>query len=137
MGVQKEKALTNPAVVCAIAFLCCFLWGSAFPTIKIGYEVWGIFGAASQILFAGCRFTLAGILVIVVHSIASRKRILPAKAAFPDVICLSLVQTVAQYVLFYLGLSVTTGVRASILDGSSSFIAILLACFLIIFDMIQ
>ena len=44
------------------ALLCCLLWGSAFPCIKIGYRLFEVdaVDTASQILFAGCRFTLAG-----------------------------------------------------------------------------
>ena len=42
------------------ALICCTLWGSAYPCIKIGYGMFAV-GAedvASQILFAGCRFSL-------------------------------------------------------------------------------
>ena len=130
MMLKKEKILTHPASVWGIAFLCCCLWGSAFPMIKLGYEAWGITTASSKILFAGCRFAAAGALVILFRSAVCRRWIMPSKEALPDVFCLSMVQTVAQYLFFYLGLSRTSGVRASILDGSSSFIAILLACFL-------
>ena len=43
-----------------LALMCCALWGSAFPCIKIGYEWLQIEGAGSQILFAGYRFYAGG-----------------------------------------------------------------------------
>ena len=62
-------------VVCLLAMVCCALWGSAFPCIKIGYQMFNIPSGAvgSQFLFAGIRFTLAGILTILFGSILSKK----------------------------------------------------------------
>lgn len=30
--------LQKPYIIALLALLCCALWGSAFPCIKIGYE---------------------------------------------------------------------------------------------------
>ena len=43
------KEITKSGVVFALALLCCALWGSAFPCVKIGYEWLAIEGAGSQI----------------------------------------------------------------------------------------
>ena len=58
---EKTEWMQKPVVVWLGAMLCCFLWGSAFPCIKIGYKLWEInsLDTASQILFAGMRFLLA------------------------------------------------------------------------------
>ncbi len=44
------------------AVLCTLLWGSAFPGVKIGYELFAIDGdnVFQKLLFAGVRFALAG-----------------------------------------------------------------------------
>ena len=62
------------------AFICGFLWGSAFPCVKIGYRLFSVAAddTASQLLFAGIRFTLAGVLVILFGSIGERRLLLPA-----------------------------------------------------------
>ncbi|MCD8089017.1 MAG: DMT family transporter [Clostridiales bacterium] len=127
---MKEKLLTNTAVVCVLALLCCLLWGSAFPCIKIGYELFDIAGSDSgtQILFAGCRFTLAGILTVIIGSVLNRGVLLPKKTSLKYVIKLCFFQTVAQYIFFYIGLAHTSGVRASIIEGSNVFLALLFAC---------
>ena len=126
---MKEKILTKAPVVCLLTFICCFLWGSAFPCIKIGYRLFQISSGdtASQILFAGIRFTLAGILTLLIGSIASRKILRPGKDSLKPIAVLSMVQTVIQYFFFYIGLAHTTGVKSSIIEASSSFFAILIA----------
>ena len=57
---NKDKIVTKPLGIGLLACLCCFLWGSATPAIKIGYEWFGIGtnDLASRILFAGVRSKL-------------------------------------------------------------------------------
>lgn len=117
------------AAVFAGAFLCCFLWASAFPGIKIGYRLWGIQGSDTWriIRFAGVRFFLAGLLVILFASISRRKLLLPKAAEFPKVILLSAFQTIGQYVFFYLGLAHTGGVNSAVVNSLTTFFAIIIA----------
>lgn len=125
---KQSKKLTNSFIVCILACFCCILWGSAFPSIKLGYDYFEIPSQAvgSQLLFAGIRFTLAGILTIMIGSILSKKLLVPKKTNIKYIIRLSLVQTVAQYVFFYIGLSHTTGVKSSIITSSNVFLALLI-----------
>lgn len=111
------------------AFLCCFLWGSAFPGIKVGYELWNIEGNETWriILFAGVRFLLAGILVIIIASIGTKKILIPKKNEWGRIMLLSLFQTIGQYVFFYLGLAHTTGVNSAVVDSLTTFFAIIIA----------
>ena len=129
---MSGKTLSKTPVVWLLALICCFLWGSAFPCVKTGYALFGIEGAAPPtiILFAGMRFTLAGILAAVIGSAVSRRVLIPKKRSWPKILKLSLIQTVAQYILFYIGLANTTGVRASIITGVNVFIAVIVASLL-------
>lgn len=126
---DKEQFMQKTIVVWLGALLCCALWGSAFPCIKIGYRMFDIASedVASQILFAGCRFTLAGILTLLIGSGMSRTVLIPGKKSWGKVVKLCMLQTVAQYLFFYVGLANTTGVKASIIEGVNVFIAILVA----------
>ena len=114
------------------ALLCCLLWGSAFPCIKIGYRLFEVDAAdtASQILFAGCRFTLAGILAAGIGSVMEGRFLRPERKAAKEIIWISLLQTIIQYFFFYMGLAHTSGVKASIIEAVNVFIAILVAGFL-------
>lgn len=114
-------------VVSSLAIVCCLLWGSAFPSIKVGYELFqvGASDTAAQILFAGCRFTLAGVLVIIIGSILQKQFLKPTAAELPKIGKICLLQTVLQYFFFYVGLAHTTGVKGSIVEASNVFLAIL------------
>lgn len=125
---MTENKLTKTSFMILGAMICCFLWGSAFPCIKIGYQLFHIAGndTASQILFAGCRFTLAGMMVILVSCITNRKF---TKPQYPKRIAtLSACQTVIQYLFFYIGLAHTTGVKSSIITGAGTFLTLFVCC---------
>ena len=63
---MKNKIFTNTFFVAIIALLCCALWGSATPFIKIGYElIRAKEDVPSTILFAGARFFFAGIITVI------------------------------------------------------------------------
>ena len=129
---KREQMMQKTLVVWLGALICCGLWGSAFPCIKIGYEMLsiGTEDTASQILFAGYRFTLAGILTILIGSILNRKFLFPKKGSGMKILKLSMLQTVLQYFFFYVGLANTTGVKASIIEGVNVFVAVLVASLL-------
>ncbi|MBO4456265.1 MAG: DMT family transporter [Butyrivibrio sp.] len=129
--VNSDKSLLqNKLVVCILAVFCCLLWGSAFPSIKAGYELFEIDAqdSVSQILFAGIRFFLAGVLTIVFGSFIQRKVLFPKKTSWKMVCTLSVFQTMLQYFFFYIGLAHASGVKSSIINGMTTFFAILLAC---------
>lgn len=132
MKRTKEEWLCYMPVVSVLAMACCILWGSAFPGIKLGYQYFAIPSdeVASQILFAGIRFTLAGILTIVIGSVLNRQVLKPRKESLSKVLILCLFQTVLQYLFFYVGLANTSGVKGSIINGSNVFVAIIFACFI-------
>ena len=126
---MQKKNITNVWTVCFLAMICCFLWGSAFPCVKIGYRLFQIESdaVATQILFAGIRFTLAGFLAILIGSIMQKKVLIPKKTSYGILFKVSLFQTILQYFFFYIGLANTTGVKSSIIVASNVFVAILVA----------
>ena len=130
---KKNNLLTHPAVVILIAILCCALWGSATPFIQEGYKLLlsPEKDVPSIMLFAGIRFTMAGILTIAIYSIARKKFLIPQKKESLGYIgVLALFQTVLQYVFFYIGLANTSGEKGTIMSGCSVFFAILISAFI-------
>lgn len=107
------------------------LWGSAASCIKLGYRYFqvGSEDVMSQILFAGIRFTLAGVLTVLLGSLLRRRLLLPQRGSGGMVFALAMVQTVIQYVFFYIGLSHAPGFKGSILSPTSTFFALLIAAF--------
>ena len=106
---MKEQWMQKTVVVWFLAMICCLLWGSAFPCIKIGYKMFHIASAdaSSQLLFAGCRFFLAGVLVLLLGTSGNFKL---KKTEIPMAMTLAVFQTILQYVFFYMGLAHATGV---------------------------
>ena len=127
--MEGKDRLTDIRIVFLLALLCCFLWGSATPAIKIGYIAFSIAASdtASIILFAGIRFFTAGALVILFQSILTRHFVRPDKAALPSIAILAAAQTAIQYFCFYIGVAHTSGVAGTIATGTGGFFTILLA----------
>lgn len=130
---MKTNIFKRSFYIFLFAVIATFLWGSAIPVIKIGYEAFNITSdnSATQILFAGIRFFIAGIMVIIFKSIALKKICLPQKQDFKAIIPLGLVQTALQYIFFYLSLSNLSGIKGTIINSIGNFFAVILAaiCF--------
>lgn len=77
----EENILTKAFSVILLAFICSVLWRRTFSGVKIGYEKFGIDSAdwSSQMIFAGVRFAIAGIIVLVFSNISTYKMLLSTK----------------------------------------------------------
>lgn len=130
--MDRRDFLTTGAGLFSAALLCNLLWGSAAPCIKLGYRLFAIDAAdsMSQILFAGLRFTLAGVLALLMGSLSRRRFLRPQRSSWGMILILALVQTVIQYVFYYIGLGTATGFQTSVINPSSTFFAILFAALL-------
>ena len=129
---RKPDFLSTTAGMLTAAVAANLLWGSASPCIKLGFRLFQVDGEAvmSQILFAGVRFTLAGFLAVLMGSLLRRRVLLPKRSSGGMVLSLALIQTVIQYVFFYIGLSHAPSVKGSILSPTSTFFALLFAALL-------
>jgi len=129
---QPVSLFARKNIAYASATLCCLLWGSSYPAIKSGYELFQIATAdiPSKVVFAGYRFLFAGLLLLL-FALAQRKpiaRLTPRQ--FGQLTLLGLTQTSIQYVFFYVGLAYTTGVKGSIMNATGTFFSVLLAHFI-------
>ena len=123
---------SNRKVVAVLATLCCMLWGSAYPAIKNGYELFAIAtdDISGKMAFAGYRFLLAGLILLIMGRLGGRKLGGLGRQRLGQLTLLGLTQTALQYIFFYIGLSYTTGVKASILNATGTFFSVLLAHFI-------
>ena len=110
-----------------LAILCTMLWGSAIPSIKIGYDLFRIMpdATADKVLFAGIRFFGAGLLILIPFMLFSREKTVTKETARQSVI-LGLIQTAGQYCFMYIGLAYTSGVNASVINSTGTLIYIVL-----------
>lgn len=129
---MNAAVLTNRVWVFALATLCCLLWGSAYPAIKGGYALLDIAATdvASQMLFAGWRFALAGLILLAVTALMKKPVLRLTGRRWRQVCLLGLTQTTIQYVFFYVGLAHATGAKSAILNATGVFFSVALAHFI-------
>ncbi|SFF21421.1 Permease of the drug/metabolite transporter (DMT) superfamily [Paenibacillus algorifonticola] len=134
--VQKEQnnrsKFSDPKFVALIATLCCLLWGSAYPSIKLGYLAFDIMpeDIASKYVFAGYRFVLAGLVLLVLFRATGKKVLALSKSQMTSLLVLGLMQTGLQYIFFYVGVGNTTGVKGSIMNATTTFFSVIFAHYL-------
>ncbi|HAL18952.1 MAG TPA: hypothetical protein DCO86_04965 [Spirochaetaceae bacterium] len=128
----KEKFLTNRLVVFLIMLFLCIIWGSAYPIVKIGYDMFQIDKShvPSIMMFAGIRYVATGLLLLIPGIIMSPKSFILNRAKQGCVLINTAFQVVGQYYFYFIGLARTPGTRAAIINSTTVFIAIFLAAFL-------
>ncbi|WFR61277.1 DMT family transporter [Paenibacillus amylolyticus] len=129
---QKPSKFSDPIFVMLVASLCCLLWGSAYPSIKLGYIAFNILpeDIASKYVFAGYRFTLAGLLLLLLSRVVRKQKLQLSKPQWTSLIMLGVLQTGLQYMFFYVGVANTTGVKGSIMNATTTFFSVVLAHFI-------
>ncbi|UOK60901.1 DMT family transporter [Paenibacillus sp. OVF10] len=129
---QKPSKFSDPIFVMLVASLCCLLWGSAYPSIKLGYIAFNILpeDIASKYVFAGYRFTLAGLLLLLLSRIVRKEKLQLSRKQWTSLIMLGILQTGLQYMFFYVGVANTTGVKGSIMNATTTFFSVVLAHFI-------
>jgi len=127
--LDNKKIFTDKKFVVGIATLCCLLWGSAYPAIKSGYILFNIASGdvASKIVFAGYRFILAGIIVLIIAQAYGNNAFVMSRKSIFSLFILGVLQTTLQYIFFYIGLANTTGVKGSIMNATGTFFSVILA----------
>lgn len=130
--MDKKKFYTNRRNIFLLATLCSALWGSAYPAIKVGYEIFNIATGdiSTKLIFAGYRFALAGLLVLAFQVISKKNIFGFSKRDIGETTLFGITQTTLQYIFFYLGMAYATGVSGSIVNGTGTFFSILLAHFI-------
>jgi len=129
---RVKKIFTKRLNIYIFAIICTFLWASAYPTIRLGYDEFHVNknDLKSVFLFAGIRFTLSGIMIILGYWVVKKKIVLPSKKLMPDILALGIVTVTIQYIVFYAGVGNTTGVKNSVFNSCNTFFTVIIAHFL-------
>lgn len=125
-----KKLASNKIFMICTAIFCCALWGISTPIVKIGYNYIEESHIPSLLLWVGLQFVLSGVLTIGIYSAVSGKFLLCKKESMKGVVIVSVLQTVLQYALLYIGLSQTTSVKGAILKSTDVFFVALIASLL-------
>jgi len=128
--MEETNIFKNKYFVPALAIFACLLWGSAFPSLKIGFKILEIGEGDTylKILFAGYRFFIASFMLFAWRTISSNKKSIKVnRKQLGFLFVLGLMQTALQYMFFYIGMSNTTGVKGSILTTLGIFLTVIVS----------
>ncbi len=127
-----KKIFSNPISSLLLTLLTCALWGSLFPFIKKGYAAFHIDSGdiPSIMLFAGMRFAVSGIIMIVLFSAFSKKLLAPKKDDMAPILSVALMNIVLHYAFTYMALAIGEGSKSAIVKQIGFLI---LSCFSFVF----
>ncbi|MGH4050792.1 MAG: DMT family transporter [Clostridium sp.] len=127
--MKNKNIFKSKKFVAIVATFCCLLWGSAYPAIKNGYILFNISPSdiSSKLVFAGYRFVIAGIVLLVIAQLSGKKVFSISIKNIQNVFLLGIIQTAIHYVFFYVGVSNTSGVKSSIMNSTVAFFSVILA----------
>ena len=97
------------------AIITCLLWSTAYPFIKVGLQY------STPIHFAGTRFILAGLLILP-FTVRPREYIRMIRENRSLAIWVTILQTLVNYVLFYLGMDRIPGALGAVIVGAQPFV---------------
>lgn len=97
------------------AIITCLMWSTAYPFIKVGLQY------STPIHFAGTRFILSGLLILpfTVRPKEYVRMILENRSL---VIWVTILQTLINYILFYMGMERVPGALGAVIVGAQPFV---------------
>lgn len=127
---NTKTIFRRPVWVTLFALTAAIAWGWAYPLIKLGMAEFSITPdmTGSKMLFAGIRFCLSGLIILVMARVARRDFSVSHNADWLYILAFSLFNTTLHYACFYFGLSHSEGSRAALLNSMSVFLVVIFAC---------
>ena len=128
---MKKSIFSNKFTAVLVAMVVSMLWGTLFPTIKIGYRVFGIDSTqvAAILLFAGVRFLISGVILVGADSVRRKGVCLPTRKQFGSIFAVSMLTVVLHYAFTYSGLSLAESSKSSVLKQIAFLVVPAIVCF--------
>ncbi len=106
MGKSKNIFLT---------LLVMMLWGSLFPIVKIGFNAYNIVTVGDILYFAGVRFVICGILIMLYSYFHDKTSYTNVKNKLPLILLSGLFAIILHYAFTYVGLSLADSSKTALL----------------------
>lgn len=131
MNSYKERVFKQLPLILQAA-LCCFLWATAIPVLKISYRLLEIQAddIFNRLVLAGIRFFIAGILIGIFIYLKEKKITFVRGSQWKTVLIFGLLNTTLQYLFFYNGVGNTGAIKGVLIDTSKPLMVVILAHFL-------
>lgn len=127
--MEEKNIFQKKFYVVIFALIAMYVWGCAYPFIKLGMTEWNIDSndAGGRMLFAGVRFSVAGILTLFIARMKHQPIKVKGRSNIFYLLIFALTNTALHYYCFYSGLAYCEGGKASIINSLSPFLLIILA----------
>jgi len=113
-----------------LALLTMLLWGSLFPTVKLGFSSYGVESTADILLFAGIRFVICGGVICLFAFARDKESYAPVKGSLLPILLSGVFAIVLHYAFTYLGLELTDSSKTALLKQIG---ALVYVCFSFLF----
>lgn len=125
--IIKTPFLSKKKNVVLTAILYTFLWGTAFPLVKLCMLYFHVADndQMSKCLIAGIRFLLSGVIILVIGKMTKTKILPDNKQSYLWIILYGIFSTAIQYSLTYIGLSKIDSSKGAIFDQLSVFFTLI------------
>lgn len=129
---ENKTIFASRKAMLPLALLVMFFWGSLFPMIKVGYAAFQLDTSfvPNIMLFAGVRFVLCGLILVVSLGVSGKTMRPPEKTEWMPVLMIALFGYFLHYVCTYTGLSMVESSKTAILKQVGSLFII---CFAFLF----
>ena len=98
-----------------LTLLVMMLWGSLFPVVKIGFIAYNIVTIGDILFFAGVRFSICGIIIMIYSYFHDKKSYANVKSEMPLILLSGLFAIILHYTFTYIGLSVADSSKTALL----------------------
>ena len=112
---SAEKKDMSQRKIIALAIVVMFLWGSLFPSVKLGYQAYGVHTTGDILSFAGVRFTTCGAVICLYSLIRNRENFRPVRTSIIPILLSGLFAIILHYSFTYTGLQLTDSSKTAIL----------------------
>ena len=113
-----------------LALVTMLLWGSLFPTVKLGFSLYGVKSTADILLFAGIRFVICGAIISAFAAVRDRGSYRAAGGSIIPILLSGVFAIVLHYGLSYMGLELTDSSKTALIKQIG---ALFYVCFSFIF----
>ena len=114
-NLTNDKKEFNKRTMIWLAVLVMFLWGSLFPTVKLGYKAYEIQTTGDVLFFAGVRFTICGGIISLYSLMRNKKNFRAVKISVWPILLSGLFAIILHYSFTYTGLQLTDSSKTAIL----------------------
>jgi drug/metabolite transporter (DMT)-like permease len=111
----------------APALLTMLLWGSLYPSVKLGFSVCGVESTADILLFAGLRFAVCGAVICIFAGVKEPKSYKSVGGSIVPILLSGVFAIILHYSLSYLGLNLSDSSRVALLKQTGALLYVCLS----------